>query len=225
MIYLLPNFIGEASQDLLPPIVAQLLPKIDFLIAESPRGARAFLSFFKVKKEFHLLSEHTTDKEVDFLIEEVKKASCVAVISDSGSCAIADPAYRIVAKAAQQKIPVQAIPGPCSIMQAIMLSGFSGQAFAFHGYLPKDKKIAKNFVLTLEKRSKEENALQLFIETPYRNRQIIEFLISILSDQTYLGMISAIGSVTEKREVLKVAGWKKRDLSFIPDSPSIFFIR
>ena len=110
----------------------------------------------------------------------------MGVISEAGCPAVADPGADVVAIAQRKKLKVVPLVGPSSIILSVMASGFNGQSFAFHGYLPIEPGERAKKLKTLEQRVYAENQTQLFIETPYRNHKMIEDILLNCRPQTKL---------------------------------------
>lgn len=229
---LLPNVLGDVRHHelFLPASVDKAVPTLDGLIAESESGGRRFLSRFKHAKKPHevpiaLLNEHTQDLEnLEFILEPLKKGERWGLISDAGLPCIADPGAKLVSLARQRGITIQAFNGPSSIFLSLMLSGFSGQRFSFHGYLDKDSTKCKADIKRLEKRAKEELATQIFIETPYRNMALLEQLLSTLSEDTLLACAWDLTLPTQGILSQKVGLFKKSPLPNLEKRNAIFLI-
>lgn len=228
---LFPNVLGDVRHHelFLPSSVDTAVETLDGLIAESEPGGRRFLSRFKHAKKPHeiplaLLNEHTPDTDLDFLLEPIRKGERWGLVSDAGLPCIADPGSKLVARAKRSGIIVQAFSGPSSIFLALMQSGLPGQRFAFHGYLDKDS--AKNvpIIKRLEKRSKEELATQIFMETPYRNQAMLEVLLQTLSDDTFLACAWELTLPGQGILSQPVALWKKSPLPALDKKNAIFLV-
>ncbi len=197
-LYLLPNSLHEESKWSYTP------PHIDALIAESDKGGYQYLKRFGMPKvPVYLLNEHT-DKPSELLkiTEET-----VGLISDAGLPCLADPGSPLVAAARKKGIVVEAIPGPNSIMMALQLSGFSGQAFTFHGYFPREEKD-----LTAKIRSLSKGMAHLFIETPYRTEKLFRMLLSILQTHDQMCVACELMGPNQFVETYSVQEWKNRSL-------------
>jgi len=151
------------------------------------------------------------------------KGEHVGVISEAGCPAVADPGADVVAIAQRKNYPVVPLVGPSSILMSVMASGFNGQSFAFHGYLPIDASERTNAIKKLEGRIYAENQTQLFIETPYRNNKLAEELIRTCRPSTKLCIASDITCEDEYIHTRPVKDWagKVPDLS---KKPTIFLI-
>ena len=197
-LYLLPNSLHEESNWSYTP------PQLDALIAESDKGGYQYLKRFNLPKvPVYLLNEHT-EKPAELL--KIPQET-VGLISDAGLPCLADPGSALVAAAHQKGIEVEAIPGPNSLMMALQLSGFSGQAFAFHGYFPREEKD-----LVAKLRSLPKGMAHLFIETPYRTEKLFKLLLSALQPQDQLCLACELTGPDAFVETHPVQEWKNRPL-------------
>lgn len=228
---LLPNLLGEQPHHelFLPTSVDRAVASLDGLIAESPTAGRRYLGRFQTKKPAQdipiaLYNEHTSDQDLDFLLEPIRKGERWGLVSDAGLPCIADPGSKLVSRARQTGINVQAFVGPSAILLSLMLSGLPGQRFAFHGYLDKDPAKRKRQITSLAKRSQQEESTQIFIETPYRNKQTLEMLLETLSDQTQLCVAWELTLPTQGILSQTVSLWKKSPLPNLEKRNAIFLI-
>lgn len=207
-IYLLPNVLHEESS------WSYALPAIDALIAESEKEAYGYFKRFGIPKvPVYLLNEHT-ERPQDLL--KITQEN-VGLISDAGLPCLADPGSVLVSAARKKGIEVQALPGPCSMILALQLSGFSGQAFAFHGYFPREEKD-----LIAKLRSLPKGMAHLFIETPYRTEKLFKMLLSILQSQDQLCMALELMGPAQFVETHSIQEWKNRSLP--PGKPRAVFV-
>lgn len=197
-LYLLPNVLHEESSWRYTP------PPMDALIAESEKEAYGYFKRFGIPKvPVYLLNEHTERPEELLKITQEN----VGLISDAGLPCLADPGSSLVSAVRKKGIEVQAFPGPCSMTMALQLSGFSGQAFAFHGYFPREEKD-----LIAKIRSLPKGMAHLFIETPYRTEKLFKMLLSILQSQDQLCMALELMGPGQFVETHSIQEWKNRSL-------------
>jgi 16S rRNA (cytidine1402-2'-O)-methyltransferase len=231
MLLLLPNLLDEELNHhlFLPASVDAAVASLDGLIAESEKSARRYLKRFTFPspKTFrdipiHLLNEHTPEQELGALLEPLKRGKRWGVVSDCGLPCLADPGARLIARAHILGIPMEALVGPSSITLALMLSGFSAQAFAFHGYLERDAALLQKQLRMLEERSKKEKSTQLFIEAPYRNDKMLEQLTKTLGDATMLCTASNLTSPNQQVICKSIKDWKSKPLPPLNDHPTVF---
>ena len=195
-LFLLPNLLHEASLWTYTP------PLLDALIAESDKGGWTYLKKFSIPQiPIHLLNEHTSHP-ADLL--KIPQES-VGLISDAGLPCLADPGSLLVAAAHSQNIPVEAIPGPCSLTLALQLSGLTGQAFTFHGYFPREE---KELIRAL--RGLTPNMAHLFIETPYRTEKLFQILLKTLQPHDQLSLALELMSPQQRVETHPIRAWKNR---------------
>lgn len=228
---LLPNLLGEFPHHemFLPSSVDKAVATLDGLISESPSSGRRYLARFKTKKPLNdvpiaLFNEHTPDADLDFLLEPIHKGERWGLISDAGLPCIADPGAKLVSRARQTGISVQAFVGPSSLLLALMLSGLPGQRFNFLGYLDKDPNIREIKIKELQKTSKADRATQIFIETPYRNQHTLDSLVKVLSDETLLCVAWDLTLPTQGILSQPVRTWKKSPLPNLEKKNAIFLI-
>src|SRR5690606_36654056 len=106
----------------------------------------------------------------------------VGLMSEAGCPGIADPGAEVVAQAHKLGINVSPLVEPSSIILGLMASGFNGQSFAFHGYLPIDKEPRAKRLQQLEQDAVRNKQTQVFIETPFRNNRMLETILKTCSD-------------------------------------------
>ena len=192
-------------------------------VAENEKPARKFLKQFGYpniqQAQIKTLNEHTNPQEIKHLLEPVLHGQNVALMSDAGCPAIADPGSELVKLAHQNGIRVIPLSGPSSILQAIMGSGFGGQNFSFVGYLPVDKNERVSRIKQLEQIAIKQKQSQFFIETPYRNIQLFEALINTLQPNTLLFVGKQLTSPGQLLITRQISEWKKitpPDLNKVP---------
>jgi len=229
-LYLIPCPLGEVPPiEVLPISVKNLIEKIDHYIVEHEKNARRFIKSIVPEKQqsvlkIHEINKFTNESEISPMLNPCLEGFDVGVISDAGCPGIADPGARAVHYAHEKGIKVIPLVGPSSILLAMMASGFNGQNFAFNGYLPIDKGERKSELKRLEKLSKDYDQSQLFIETPYRNNQMLQSLTESLSPQT---KICVACDITLPSEFIKTAPaelWKKIKVD-LHKRPTLFIIQ
>ena len=228
-LYLLPVTLGDTSiEKVLPSYNKEIISGIRHFIVEDIRSARRFLK--KVDREididaltFYPLNKHTSPEDISGYLKPLVGGASMGVISEAGCPAVADPGADVVAIAQRKKLKVVPLVGPSSIILSVMASGFNGQSFAFHGYLPIDASERTNTIKKLEGRIYSEHQTQLFIETPYRNNKLAEELIRTCRPSTKLCIASNITCEDEYIHTRPVKEWagKVPDLS---KKPTIFLI-
>jgi 16S rRNA (cytidine1402-2'-O)-methyltransferase len=227
MLYLLPNLLSpEQKPDLVFSEEVRLAVKqLDGLIAESSKEAYKYLKHFGCKDlqswPVEILNEHT--KDLSPILDQLKEKKTWGLMSDAGLPCIADPGSSLVLKAHQMKIPVKAFGVSSAIIQSLMLSGFGGQCFSFHGYLGRKPEHLKKELLQLEKKSFLQNSTEIFIEAPYRSGKTFEAMIESLRPTTYVCAAQDLGSPHEMVIVDQVKNLRSK--SILPKSPTTFLIK
>ena len=172
-LYLIPVTLGDTPHDrVLPAYNREVTSGIRHFVVENVRSARRFLKRCDPATDidaitFYTLDRHTPPEAVAGFLAPLAQGLPVGVISEAGCPAVADPGADVVAVAQRKGYKVVPLVGPSSILLSLMASGFNGQSFAFHGYLPIDSGERAKAMKRLEQRIYNENETQIFIETPY----------------------------------------------------------
>ena len=228
-LYLLPVMLGDNDpNEVLPITVSRTMDFINDYVVENSKAARKFIKAInpaKVQAELNLfeLNKHTDEKEIKTFIKPLLEGKNMGLMSDAGCPGVADPGAAVVKLAHENGIQVVPLVGPSSILLAMMASGMNGQSFAFNGYLPIDKSDKKQELKRLEKLSFDKNQSQIFIETPYRNNNILDDLISILQPNTHICVACDITLPTEYIKTATANQWKKIKVD-LHKRPCIFII-
>ncbi len=226
-LYLIPTTMGDSEiNKVLPTFNSELINNINYYIVENIRTARRFLSKSKIKNsiddlEFFLLNKHTKYNELSSFLKPIYEGNDIGIMSEAGCPGIADPGSDIVKIAHEKNIDVIPLVGPSSILMALMASGMNGQNFAFKGYLPIDKNDRIKQLKNDEILSEKENQTQIYIETPYRNIQLITSIIKTLKASTRLCIATDISLNTEYIKTKTVKEWS-RNVPNINKRPTIF---
>ena len=228
-LYIIPSFIG--SNDSLEHISKynlRIIDEINYFIVESEKKSRRFikkilptknqddLTFFQIKKNKNVINNEN-------YLNPLIKGQNMGLMSDSGNPVIADPGASIINTAHFLKINVKPLVGPSSILLALISSGMKGQRFTFNGYLPINSKERIKELKFLEKKSKKNDETQIFIETPYRNNQLLDLTKRVLSQDTQLSVASCLDSKEEKIISLSISEWKKEEVD-LNKKPTVFLI-
>lgn len=223
-LYLIPVLLGDTPVDkVLPAYNKEIVVAIKHFIVEDVRSARRFLK--KVDKEididtlqFYPLNKHTSSTDIASYLKPLQEGHSMGVISEAGCPAVADPGADVVAIAQRKGLKVVPLVGPSSIIMSVMGSGFNGQSFAFHGYLPIDPSARVKRIKTLEQRVYNEDQTQIFIETPYRNNKMLEDILRTCSPHTKVCVAANITCEDEYIRTMTVKEWKGKqpDLTKIP---------
>ncbi|MPM83019.1 Ribosomal RNA small subunit methyltransferase I [bioreactor metagenome] len=220
----MPVTLGDTELNtVLPAYNIEIIQGIKHFIVEDVRSARRFLK--KVDREFDIdslsfypLNKHTSAEDISGYLKPLLAGQSMGVISEAGCPAVADPGADVVAIAQRKNLKVVPLVGPSSIILSVMGSGFNGQSFAFHGYLPIEPGERVKRIKQLEQRIYSENQTQLFIETPYRNHKMIDDLLQNCRPQTKLCIAANLTCEGEYIKTRAISEWKGKvpDLSKIP---------
>lgn len=228
-LYLFPVGLSEEEPaHVIPPYNMKLAAAIRVFVVENIRTARRWLrrcdSDFNIDAvEFFELNKHTSLADVSAYLEPLRRGEPIGVMSEAGCPSVADPGSVLVAMAHKEGLPVVPLVGPSSILLSLMASGFNGQSFCFHGYLPIDDRQRRTVLKHLEKESGEQDRTQIFIETPYRNNKLVEFLLENLHDDTMLCVAAGLTSSDESIKSMPIWKWKREKFDYAK-IPAIFLI-
>ena len=227
---MIPTVLAENTAHwVISPQVQEVISHTKIFLVENPRSARRYISSLKLGiniEELHMevLDKDTPPEQVSRLMMPLLNGADIGVISEAGCPGIADPGAVAVAYAHQKDIQVVPISGPSSMFLALMGSGFSGQSFAFHGYLPIDKKERAASLKKLEQESVREKRAQLFMETPFRNNQLLADALASLSPQTKLCIAKNLTATDELIQTKTIADWKNHPLD-LHKIPTVFILQ
>jgi|SRR5574344_770634 16S rRNA (cytidine1402-2'-O)-methyltransferase len=228
-LYLVPSPLGDNSpSEVIPLYVFNILCNIKFFAVEEIRTARRYLSSigFKGKIDtlsFYEINEHTTLEDVDRVTDILLQGFDVALISEAGLPAVADPGAQLVESAHNHDITVVPFVGPSSLMLALMSSGMNGQQFAFSGYLPVKGGERREKIKELERFSSSKGQTQIFIETPYRNDSLFEDILNVCNPETKICIAADITLPSQYIKTRSVKDWKK-NLVTIGKRPCVFLL-
>ncbi len=230
-LYLIPVPLGSSPvAEVLPAAVINRARKLKHFVAENAKSARAFLKSLPTETplqqiDIRELNEHTLPDALPELLSPLLAGEDVGLISEAGCPAVADPGAALVALAHESGITTVPLVGPSSILLALMGSGLSGQNFAFHGYLPAKEDQRRKKIQELERDSRKEQRTQLFIETPYRNRQMMQTLLDACAAQTRIGVATDLTLDNERIMTMPSGEWKRRGIPDIDKRPTVFLLQ
>lgn len=220
---------GDTPIDnVLPQYNTEIINSLSYFVVENVRSARRFLKKCNPAIDidsltFFELNKHTLPKDIASFLNPMQLGHSIGVISEAGCPAIADPGADVVGIAQNSNYKVVPLVGPSSILMSLMASGFNGQSFAFHGYLPIDGSERVKKLKELENRVYNEEQTQIFIETPYRNNQMAEDILKHCKSQTKLCIAMNISCENETILTKRVSAWKGK-LPNMHKQPCVFLI-
>ena len=226
-IYLIPIPIAEEALHTLSPQITEVAPKVKHFFVEDLRTARRFLK--SVDKSIVIddlqFSEIDKHRGPDFntLRHWIKQGYLIGIMSEAGCPGVADPGAELVAVAHKAGAKVVPLTGPNSLILALMASGLNGQSFCFNGYLPVKEPARSQSIKQLEANSKKDNQTQLFIETPYRNNNMVNDLLQFCNPETRLCIAQNITGATEYIRTLSIAEWRIQKPNLVK-APAVFLL-
>lgn len=213
LVYLIPSPISDDTAQNLPGDILNAIKSCHVFFVENERTSRRFLkSLWKemVIDDYKWYTIHKAEQEVkQNFIEELQSGKTIGIISEAGCPGVADPGQILINAAQENNVRVVPLVGPSSILLALMASGMNGQHFCFAGYLPIDTHQRIKSIKDLESASAISGVTQIFIETPYRNNQLFETVLTACNPVTRLCIASEITSPNEFIVTKKIGDWKK----------------
>jgi 16S rRNA (cytidine1402-2'-O)-methyltransferase len=228
-LYLIPvGLSDQKNENVLPAYNYSIIQSLEVFVVENVRSARRFLRSTGYSRNFdevlfHVLDKHTDDSEIPLFFSDIMKGRDCGLLSEAGNPCIADPGNKVVRLAHRQNIRVVPLVGPSSILLALVASGFNGQNFAFHGYLPVDKKARQNKIKELQQQAVQLSQTQIFMETPFRNNALLEDVLHSCHDYIMLCIATSLTTDDESIRSMPIKYWKKKT----PDlhkKPSVFLL-
>ena len=225
MLFLIPAYISNQSPgEYFAPIIGEYISKTDYFFVENEKTARKIIKFFAPEKsqqdlKLFLLNKNTDAFDLLEAQQLMRDGQDFGLLSEAGLPCIADPGNIMVRWCHENGIKVIPINGPSSILMALVASGFNGQEFCFHGYLPIEKSERKQKIISMEREVQKSGASQIFMETPYRNNSLIEDLLKTLTPQTKLCIAANINDPNEeyiRAQTVKKWSQEKINLHKIP---------
>lgn len=228
-LFLIPSLLSdETVEKQFPMYNQQIVGEIKYFIVEELRTARRFLKRLQPQLEldtlrFAEMNEHTVADAVLELLQPILAGEDGALISEAGLPCVADPGNGLVFMAHQLNVEIVPLVGPSSLLMALMASGFNGQSFVFHGYLPIDKHGREQKLKQIERNAWQFDQTQIFIETPYRNKQMIESVVHACRKETQLCIAANLLAKNQKIVTQTVQRWKTDQTDF-HKQPAVFLI-
>lgn len=227
VVYLIPTVLHEGAVDCLSPYILDAVKKCTVFFVENERTARRYLKTLSKQIviddfEWYTIKEISSELTTSFR-QKIKDGATIGIISEAGCPGIADPGQQLVDIAQQMNVEIKPLAGPSSILLALMASGMNGQHFRFNGYLPIDAVERVRSIQQLESESKHKACTQIFIETPYRNNQLLEALIKTCQPHTKICVAVDLTALTEMIQTKTVQQWKVA-LPQLHKRPAIFLM-
>ncbi|MBU0696390.1 MAG: SAM-dependent methyltransferase [Bacteroidetes bacterium] len=230
ILYLIPVVMAEGAEEKsLTPYLSNTINHLKEYIVENEKTARRCLKNAGLKTPqselmIHDYGKHQRDGSLSEYFEGLEAGNDVGLMSEAGCPGVADPGADIVAEAHKRNIKVIPLVGPSSILLALMGSGFNGQSFAFHGYIPIDKMARIKRIKELEGFSERFKQTQLFIETPFRNNPLFTDILASCKNDTKLCVACNLTAEDELIQTKSIGDWKKEKID-LHKKPAIFLLQ
>ena len=227
IIYLVPSVLYDTAFETIPAYIIEAIKSCRVIFAENERTARRFLKGICkeiVIDNYEWFTIHKVETgQVAVFKKKISEQKNIAIISEAGCPGIADPGQLLVKTAQQMNVTVRPLVGPSSILLALMASGLDGQHFQFNGYLPISLQNRLDKIKMLEEESDRKKCTQIFIETPYRNNQIIEAILKSCRPGTQLCIAAELTSEHEFIKTKSIEEWRKEKID-MHKKPAIFLL-
>ena len=226
-IYLIPCVLADDASQTIPPYIIEAVKKCNVIFAENERTARRFLKMMDksiVIETFEWFAIHKAEEEeLRNFTQKIKEEKTIAIISEAGCPGVADPGQILIAAAQKLNCIIKPLVGPSSILLALMASGMNGQQFEFVGYLPIDNTDRIKRLKELELSSQKNNSTKIFIETPYRNNQLVESILKTCEGKTLFCIAVNLTAKNESVKTMQVNEWKTKKPE-LHKLPAIFLL-
>jgi len=225
-LYLLPMPLGTVWEGSLSGRAMQLFQQLEYFVTEYPRTARRFITQFRDVHPlvFEELNKRTPDRALKPWIDRLHSGLDICYMSEAGLPCIADPGRRLVAAAHARGISVVPIPGPSAILMALVGSGLNGQEFAFHGYLSPKKSGREKELKELAQTVQRTGQTQIFMETPYRNEQLLESAFAVLPPEILFSISANLTQPDEYVKTHSISEWQKSKRPNLHKIPAVFCV-
>lgn len=226
-VYLIPTVLAEGRTEVLPAYIRQAVESCSVFFVENERTARRYLKLLWKEMvidnyAWHLMKD--SDEQVAKAFRQhLKSGHTIGIISEAGCPGVADPGQQLISIAQEEVVTIKPLVGPNSILLALMASGMNGQQFRFCGYLPIDAAQRTKAIRELEQESRQKNCTQIFIETPYRNNQLLETLVKTCQASTKICVAVDLTGETEWVRTQTPQQWK-RAMPQLHKRPAIFLL-
>lgn len=223
VLYAIPTPLGGAAREALAPAALAVVAGLRHFVVENAKSARAFLKDAGCDPKIAHIAEIGGNTDPASLLEPMREGYSMGLLSEAGCPGVADPGAALVAAAHEAGFQVRPLPGPSSIVLALMASGLEGQRFAFRGYLPREPEERRAAIREAEARSRRERETQAFIETPYRNDALFAALLEHCAAPTRLCVATDLTLPAEEIRMRRIADWRVRRIA-IGKRPTVFLL-
>ena len=228
-LYLIPTPIARRKENhVLPEHTIEIIRSLNCFVVEKMQTARSFLQWIDhptpdFEQTFRVLNKKTPDHEIISFLQFFKEGN-IGLMSEAGAPGVADPGAKLVNLAHQNNYSVQPLVGPSSILLALMGSGLNGQSFVFHGYLPIHDKKRQRAIQDLEQESARTSQTQIFMETPHRNKVLLDQLLQTCQASTKLCIACNLTAHDQYLKTRRIMDWKNGTLPDLEKKPCLFLL-
>jgi len=233
VVYLIPSLLNEEGIHAIPPYLTDSIKDCQVFFVENERTARRYFKTLWKNclpgqqmniDDYEWVAIHKAETDtINLMREKLKEGKNIGIVSEAGCPGVADPGQLLIATAQEMGVPVKPLVGPNSVLLALMASGMNGQEFRFAGYLPIDNHQREKAIKDLETESAKRKSTQIFIETPYRNNQLLESILKTCNPGTRLCIAVDLTGTNEWVKTRTIVQWQKQKTD-IHKRPAIFLL-
>jgi 16S rRNA (cytidine1402-2'-O)-methyltransferase len=172
----------------------RILREVDLVAAEDTRHSRKLFSHYGIGTPLTSFFQHNEAVKGERILEDLRQGKSVALISDAGTPAIADPGFLLVRRCREERIPVIAVPGPSAVVTALSIAGLPTDRFAFEGFLPAKTKGRREAL----RRLRQEERTTVFYEAPHRLPATLRDLVEELGAEREVAVARELTKIHEE---------------------------
>jgi 16S rRNA (cytidine1402-2'-O)-methyltransferase len=226
-VYLIPTVLAEDALKTIPTYIVDAIKDCTVFYVENERTSRRFFkSIYKemIIDDMEWVTIHKAEHAVkQQFTKHLQLGKNIAIVSEAGCPGIADPGQILIAVAQEKNAIIKPLVGPSSILLSLMASGLNGQQFTFNGYLPIDNTERIKKIKELEAIVIKDTTTQIFIETPYRNNQLLESIVKNCAPTTLLCIAVDLTDTNELVQTKPISYWKTSTID-LHKKPCIFLL-
>jgi 16S rRNA (cytidine1402-2'-O)-methyltransferase len=228
-LFLIPTPLSDGMLDKTSTTqLLEVVKSVKLFVVENVRTARRFISSLDLdidiqSLKFEVLDKRSSWEHVQGICSPMNSGEHLGLMSEAGCPGIADPGNLAIRFAHEHDVQVIPLVGPSAMFMALMASGFNGQSFVFHGYLPIDKQQRYRKIREIEDAVFQKDQTQIFMETPYRNDQLLKDILKYCKPATQLCIARDITGKQELIRTRSIRDWRKEDIE-LHKIPTVFLL-
>ena len=190
-LYLVATPIGNLEDITLRAI--RMLKQSSIVLAEDTRNSKKLFAAHDISSKLVSYNDFSSQKKISTIIKHLKDGKTISLISDAGTPLVSDPGHELVSQVISEKISVESIPGPSSVISGLITSGFKNNKFIFEGFLPKKSSELKSL---LSKFNYETRTI-VFFESPHRVKKTLKVMRDVLDKHRRISIAREMTKIHE----------------------------